>query len=170
MRYKTGASSVMSNMLDRFRLKKRKFNPDLLDIDDLHLPIEIKEMENDRILRDLKSNLKNYKLLGYRFKNESELHDLIEYNSLEIGILLRAIKDNIDLKVEKPKDHFGDGILNHHYGTVQSLVQDIIKKYERNVTKTLSERQLKNELLWTPVEAGQLLYYLSFYWKKDLED
>ncbi|HFU76787.1 MAG TPA: hypothetical protein ENK66_11130 [Arcobacter sp.] len=169
MRYKTGGSG-MANMLDRFRLKKRKFNPDLLDIEDLHLPIEIKEMDHERILRDLKSNLKNYKLLGYRFKHESELNSLQEYNSLEIGILLRSVKDKIDLKVEKPKEYFGDVILNHHYGTIQSLVQDIIKKYERNVTKTLSEIQLKNEMLWTPIEAGQLLYYLSFYWKKDLED
>jgi hypothetical protein len=170
MGYKTTGSNII-NTLGRFRLKKRKFDPDILVIEDLDIPIVIKELDEDRLLRDMRSEAKHYKLLGYRFKKKSELENMKEYHSMQIGILLRAIHDKIDLKLNESLENiFPPFVIKHHYGTIQMMVQDIIKKYERGVNKISTEQQLFNETIWTPIEAACLIYYLSFYWKKDLDD
>lgn len=168
MRYNSG---VRNNIFNVFRLKKRKFNPDIINIDDINLPIVIKNIDFDRIMADIKTDLNTYKLLGYRFKKESELENMKEYHSLQIGILLRGLKENYDLQLrDTPSNYFPEFIVALHYYTIQGKVLDIIKKYERSVNKVLSENQLHNETLWTPIDAAYLLYYLTFYWKKDLGD
>lgn len=167
MRYKV--TNILQGLSPKF--KKRKFDPEIINIDDINLPIEIKNMNNERVFADIKTDLNTYKLLGYRFKSEGELSEMQEYHSLQIGIMLQGLKINYDLQMrDLPSNYFPESIAKLHYHTVQGKVLDIIKKYDKVVTKTLSENQLHNETIWTPIDAAYILYYLSFYWKKDLED
>ena len=167
MRYKV--TNMLSSLSPKF--KKRKFNPNIIDIDDINLPIEIKNMNKERVFADIKTDLNTYKLLGYRFKSEGELEGMKEYHSLQIGIMLQGLKINYDLQMrENVSNYFPESIAKLHYHTIQGKVLDLIKKYDKVVTKTLSENQLHNEVIWTPIDAAYILYYLSFYWKKDLED
>ncbi len=157
-----GFTTKVQNIFQNVWLKKRKFDPEMLDINDIKLPTYFSDFDNSRIIRDIKSELQTFKSLGYRFRKINEL-DKQEYHSLQIGTLLKALNSNIDLKVQKNQDYFPDFIYDFGYTTVQSKVSDIIKKYDSEVSKISTELQLRNQLIWTPLEAGYILFYLSFY-------
>jgi hypothetical protein len=143
-------------------LEKREYDPELISIDDIELPIVYKSLDEHRVMRDMKSELETFKSLGYRFKKSNEL-TVLEYHSFQIGILLQAMKFGFDLKVKGNANYFPESIykLDHH--TIQAKVFDIIKKYDREVDKMASEMILRDDMLWTPIEASYLLLYLSFY-------
>jgi hypothetical protein len=143
-------------------LKKRKFDPELLDINDIKLPIFYKTVDSPFVMSEIKIELKAFKSLGYRFRKISEL-ETKEYHSLQMGMLLKALSLNIDLKVPSNQDYFPDFIYDMGYTTVQSRVSEVIKKYDNEVSKISSEAELKSNLMWTPLEIGYVLFYLSFY-------
>jgi|GEM_PF-3342146 hypothetical protein len=157
-----GFGTTVEKMFNSVWLKKRKFDPEILDINDIKLPVYFNDFDNNRTIRDIKSELQTFKSLGYRFRKIIEL-DKREYHSLQIGTLLKALSLNIDLKVVVNQDYFPDYIYDIGYTTVQSKVSEIIKKYDTEVSKMSTELQLKNQLIWTPLEAGYILFYLSFY-------
>ncbi|MDD2698102.1 MAG: hypothetical protein PHF17_04780 [Arcobacteraceae bacterium] len=143
-------------------LKKRKFDPELLDINDIKLPLYFKNIDSPHVMSEIKVELKTYKSLGYRFRKINEL-ETKEYHSLQMGILLKALSLNIDLKVSANQDYFPDFIYDIGYTTVQSRVSEVIKRYDNEVSKISTEEELKSNLMWTPLEIGYLLFYLSFY-------
>lgn len=143
-------------------LEKREFDPELVSIEDIELPIIFKDMDESRILRDLKSELETFKSLGYRFRKSDEL-EVLEYHSFQIGLILKAMKFGFDLKVKGNSNYFPKFIYTLSDNTVQGKVFDIIKKYDKEVKKMSSEIILRDEMIWTPLDAGYLLYYMSFY-------
>ncbi len=154
--------SVVNKVFKSVRLKKRDYDPEMIASEDIHLPLVYKGMQLSIVNPVIKTELQTYKSLGYRFKNILELN-IPEYNAYQIGFLIQAIKLEIDLKVDKPTNYFHKEILKHNHRTITTFVIDIIKKYEKEVSITLSEILLKKENLFSPLEAGYLLYYLSFY-------
>jgi hypothetical protein len=154
--------SILSKVFKLNKLKKRDYDPELIDIEDISMPIVFKSLDMTITNFEAKSELKSYKSLCYRFRTLSEL-EVNEYHAYQIGILLNAIKLEIDLKIDKPNDYFSPDILKLSTHTIQGKVFNLIKKYDKQVKKTLSENMLKKELLFTPIEASYLLYYLSFY-------
>ncbi len=145
-----------------FRLKKRDYDPEIVEIKDIELPILYKYLDDARIFRDIKTELKTYKSLGYRFRKKSELQEQ-EYYSYQIGILLCALDRDIDLKIPNPKNVIPKFILDTRYEHVKVEVSDILKKFDSQVPKDLSDIITKDQFIWTPIEAGYLLYYLSIY-------
>ena len=154
--------SVISSVFKSVKLKKRDYDPEMIAADDINLPLVYKDMETAVVTPMIKTELQTYKSLGYRFKNPIELN-VLEYNTYQIGIMIQAIKIGIDLKVEKPNSYFHKDIYLHENRTITAFVIDLIKKYEKDVSTTASEIILKKENLFSPLEAGYLLYYLSFY-------
>jgi hypothetical protein len=154
--------SVINKVITSVKLKKRNYDPEMIAADDIKLPLVFNGMEKGIINPSIKTELQTYKLLGYRFKKDFELN-VLEYNAYQIGLLIRAIKIGADLKVNKPKNYFHKNIFEHENRTITAFVIDIIKKYEKIIKITLSVTSLKKENIFTPLEAGYLLYYLSFY-------
>ena len=154
--------SVINNVFKSVKLKKRDYDPEMIAADDIHLPLVFKGMPLVIVNPAVKTELQAYKSLGYRFKDRRELN-VLEYNSYQIGLMIQAIKIGLDLKIERPKSYFHQEILQHENRTITAFVIDIIKKYEKDVSITLSETMLRKENLFSPLEAGYLLYYLSFY-------
>ncbi len=157
-----GFGTNVQKMFSSVWLKKRKFDPEMLDVNDIKLPIYFKNIDSPRVMNEIKIELKTYKSLGYRFRKLNEL-DKAEYNSLQIGILLKALSLKIDLKVVANQDFFPEYIYNIGYTTVQSKVSDVIKKFDNEVSKISTELELQGQLIWTPLESGYILFYLSFY-------
>ena len=157
-----GFTGIVQNIFTSPRFKKRKFDPELLDVNDIILPIYYKDIDMTRILRDIKSELHTFKSLGYRFRKLNEL-EKNEYHSMQIGILLKALHLGADLKVLRVEDYFPEFIYSMNYTLVQGKISDIIKKYDISVSKVSTEINLNNDYIWNPLEAGYLLFYLSFY-------
>jgi hypothetical protein len=154
--------SVINNVFKSVKLKKRDYDPEMIAADDIQLPLIFKGMSPVVVTPAVKTELQAYKSLGYRFKDMRELN-ILEYNAYQIGLMIQAIKIGIDLKIEKPSIFFHKEIYKHENRTITAFVIDIIKKYEKDISMTLSETILRKEELYSPLEAGYLLYYLSFY-------
>jgi len=155
-------SGIMQNIFQSVRLTKRKFDPEMLDINDIKLPVYFSDLDVNRVMRDMKSELQTFKSLGYRFRKLNELEKQ-EYHSMQIGTLLKGLHLGLDLKVIDNESFFPEYIFTMNHTMVQSKISDIIKKYDSVVSKTSSDAVLRDELIWTPLDACYLLFYLSFY-------
>jgi len=153
---------VFKKAFTSVRLQKREYNPEQVSIDDIKLPIIFNQYEELRVNIEIKTELKAYKSLGYRFKKEESLLKN-EYHAFQISMILKAMKINLDLKVPKNSNFFNEKMLKLDKQTVVGIVSDIIKKYDEEVKVSQSERMLRKELIFNPKEMGYLLYYLSFY-------
>jgi len=157
---------TISKVFKSVKLKKRDYDPEIISIDDIVMPSIYMDMDFMITNAETKSELQTYKSLGYRFKKDEDL-EVLEYHSYQIGIILNAFRLDIDLKISKPISYFHKNILSLDKKTIQGKVSDIIKKYDKIVNKTSSANLLKKDLVFTPLEASYLLYYLSFY--KEME-
>jgi hypothetical protein len=144
------------------RLEKRDFDPKKVSIEDIKLPKGIKSFGSNIITSTIKDEVSTYKSLGYYAKGIETLECNV-YHSLQIGIMLKYIQLDMYLFIAKPSDIFPKKILLATKETLQSRVFDIFKKYDNSVKKNLTQTQLLQDIEWTPLEAGYLLYYLSIY-------
>jgi hypothetical protein len=158
-----GFGSIKKIFRDNW-LVKRKYDPQLVSIKDISLPFIFKDMDNSRLQREIRAELQTYKSLGYRFKEKNEL-ETNEYYSFQIGILLNALNNDIDLNIPQKEDYIADFIYKSSNDTIIRQISDIIKKFDKQVPKNISNIIAKDDFIWTPVEAGYLLYYLSLFKK-----
>jgi len=138
------------------------FDSSFIKKEDIKISLYLSEIEQEEILKELKSELQTFKSLGYRFQTFQEL-EKIEYHSYQIGILLQALVLNFDLKIVDETEYFPDFIYKLKYNHIQKQVMHIIEKYNKQVSKVYTKDDLRKQIIWTPMEAGYLLYYLSFY-------
>lgn len=148
------------------KLTKREYDPEIVSINDIKLPIIYSTMDEDRVHRDIKSELQTYKSLGYRFKDRDKLEDK-EYYSYQIGILLNALNNEADLKIRRPSEYIPEFIYKASNDTLAKQMSDIVKKFDAEVPKNISDIVARDQFIWTPIEAGYILYYLSIY--KDIK-
>ena len=144
------------------RLKIRKYDPHVLSIEDLNLPLCINEISPLRVSNELKYELKDYISLDYKHANIERLNEK-EYHSFQIGIMLKGIKDKLVLHVDNKEDVFPDFILKYDIKYLELKLMDIIEIYQKKVDRFASENMLKEDYIWTPLDATYLLYYLSIY-------
>ncbi len=79
----------MKSMFSSVWLKKRKFDPELLDVNDIRLPLFFKTVDSPLVMAEIKTELKTFKSLGYRFRTINELENK-EYHSYQMGMLLKS--------------------------------------------------------------------------------
>jgi len=144
------------------KLKKRKYDPEALGIEDLKLPVCFNEIGPIRLGNDLRTELKDYKTLDYKYANLAKLKEK-EYHSFQIGLMLKGIQDGYALFAPDKKEVFPDFILKYHSKLLELKIMDIIEKYIKEVDRWASENMLKEDYKWTPMDATHLLYYLSVY-------
>jgi hypothetical protein len=156
--------SMITKVFKLKKLKKRDYDPEIVDIQDIIMPTIYNNMDLTITNVEAKSELKSYKSLCYRFRTIQELTELKEYHAFQIGILLNAIKLKVEFKIDKPQDYIHKDIVNLDKRTINGKVSDLIKRFDKEIKKTSSENMLKKELLFTPIDASYLLYYLSFYY------
>ena len=153
---------IFQKAFKSIKLTKRDYDPEIITIEDIELPIIYKDMNMDRIIRDVKSEFQTYKSLGYRFKQNSELQEK-EYYSFQIGILLNAMKHNIEINIRNIKEYLPTFILNSTKDNLQYQTSEIIKRFDKEVSKDISEIIARDDFIWTPIDTGYLLYYIAKY-------
>ena len=147
------------------KFKKRDFDPEKVSIEDIKLPTIINSFEDIITLTMIKDEVSTYKSLDYANKTIETLN-IHTYHSFQIGIMLKHLKINKEIVIPNIKTLFPQIILNTPQKIVESKVFDIIKKYDSKVNKDLTSLQLTNDIEWTPLEAGYILYYLTFFQEK----
>ncbi len=160
-----GMGGMFKKAFNSIKLTKRDYDPEIISIDDVELPIIYKDMDINRVIRDVKSEFQTYKSLGYRFKENKELEEK-EYYSFQIGILLNAIKHDIEIHIRSVKEYIPQFMQNSTKENLQYQVSEIIKKFDKEVSKDISDIIARDDFIWTPIEAGYLLYYIAKF--KDL--
>jgi len=153
---------IFQKAFKSIKLTKRDYDPEIITVSDIELPIIYKDMDMDRIIRDVKSEFQTYKSLGYRFKENKELQDK-EYYSFQIGILLNGLKHDIDIKIRNIKEYIPSFIINSTKENLQYQVSEIVKKFDKEVPKNIGDIIARDDFIWTPIEAGYLLYYIAKY-------
>jgi len=157
-----GIGGIFAKAYNSVKLTKRDYDPELLSIEDIDLPLIFKSLDNDRIQRDIKSELETYKSIGYRLSSNKNI-DKNEYTIYQIGILLNALKNELDLKIRSPKSYLPEFIYSTNDDSMKKQISDILKKYDQEVKKDILEGNAREEYTWTPKDAGYILYFLSIY-------
>jgi len=159
-----GLANIINKVFVSQRLKKREYDPEIITIDDVNLPFILKEMDKSIVNSYVKSELKSYQSLQYNLKNESLLNEN-EYHAYQIAILILAIRKKVDLNILSLDEYFHKDITKLDNSTIEGKIHDIYKKFNKKVSRAKSENMLKKEIIFSPLEAGYLLYFISFYRK-----
>ena len=158
-----GLGGILKKAFTSVKLKKREFDPEMVDIQDIELPLVIIDLDNELIKTMLKEELATYKSLGYKDKPIGAL-DVLTYHSFQIGILLRFLQLDYELFIPDRTKFFPSYILDIDKDALIYKVFEIIDRYDKHVPKAKNVAvNLTTQLRWSPLEAGYVLYYLSVY-------
>ena len=155
-------TGIAKSMFSLPRFKKRDFDPEKVSIEDIHLPIIINTFEDIITVNMVKDEYSTYKSLDYKDKTIETLNTHV-YHSFQIGLMLKYIKINRDMFIPNLETIFPKIILNTSKRMTESKIFDIIKKYDEKIKINLTSEQLTNDIQWTPLETGYLLYYIATY-------
>lgn len=142
------------------RLKKRTFDPEAMSIEDIHLPHALNEVDIETIRKTIADDVSIYKSLGYKDKTLEHLKKS-EYHSLQIGLMLRFIKEEKVFLIANLEDIIPSFINGITKSNLHKKVFDIVYRYDLIVNKNSTLVELENEIKWTPQEAAYLLRYIN---------
>ena len=157
-----GLGGMLKKAFNPIRLKKREFDPQRVDINDITLPKIIEDLDIAIIKSMAKEEISTYKSLGYKDKSLGAL-EVNTYHSFQIGVLLRYYKLDLDLFIPNKQEIFSRFILNHSRESLQDKIFEIVYRYDTTVPKQPNAVNLTTQLKWSPLDAGYLLYFLSIY-------
>jgi len=152
---------ISKKVFESVKIKKRDFDPEKMSVEDISIPFSISKLDNSIIKGVLPDYISAYRSLGYKDKTMEQLDEKKEYNSYEIGILLKYIKDNQIYSIPNKEKILPEFILNTTKKQLHLKVFDLVKRYDIAVKKTLNMPELKTQLRWTPLDMGYLLYYIN---------
>lgn len=156
--------SLISGMKSRVAgfvptLTKMHFDPEKMSVEDIELPIAVKNYDLD--LREfVRDEISKYKALDYVNLPTDQLK-FPEYHSFEVGVLMKYIKeDNVFISDDIDK------ILNSAATTLTKRnlhikVFDIVFRYNEYVEKDSLKEELEADIKWTPLEMSYLLRYAT---------
>ena len=157
-----GLGSFFKGLFSSTKFKKRDFDPSKFSIKDVVLPKILEDLDVDIIKSMVKEEIATYKSLGYTNKPVRAL-EKTEYHSFQIGVIIRYIKLNIDLFVPAKEKVFPSFILDYSSKQLHNRVLEIVKTYKKEVDVNQTGARLTREVVWTPLDATFLLYYLATY-------
>jgi len=157
-----GFGNFVKNAFTPVKLKKRVFDPEKVSIEDIKLPKILNDLDRDVIISMVKDEVVTYKSLGYKDKSLGAL-DVNVYHSFQIGTILKYLQLGYDLFIPNKKEVFSTFMLKYPYESLQSKVFDIIKEYDKKVSKMASENELISDMRWSPLDINYLLFYLTVY-------
>ncbi|MCK5111882.1 MAG: hypothetical protein KAQ94_10215 [Arcobacteraceae bacterium] len=157
-----GFGSILQKIFSSVKLKKRVFDPEKIELVDLILPDFIDTFDSETVYSMVREELNTFQSLEYKNKPIESLN-IKEYHSFQIGIILKFLLLEYDLFITNKKDIFPSFILNTPKEKVKHKVFYIINLYGNTVAKTLSGKDLVDDVRWSPIDIAYLLYYLCTY-------
>ena len=157
-----GLGGLFKKVFSPTRLKKRTFDPEKVDIQDITLPKIIYNLDIKLVKSMVKEEIATYKSLGYSSSIATNL-DVKSYHSFQMGNILRYLQSDEDLFIPNKEKIFPKFILNIAKKSLMYKVFEIFDRYDRIIAKNLTAKELTTQLQWTPVEIGYILYYSTVY-------
>jgi len=155
--------AMFGNVVKAFttpRLKKRRFDPEKMSIEDIELPRRFNVISKDSLRPLIKEEIDTFKALGYKNKPDDQLKHL-EYHSWQVGILLKFIKEDMVYLYDEI-----DNILPSKavYMTKKNLhikVFTIVYNYNQSVLEDATKENLEKDIKWSAQDVAYLLRYVT---------
>jgi len=140
--------------------QRKKVDFDKMDISDIALPPSLLKLDNENLRDTILNEFDRYRAIGYKDKPLEKLR-VKEYNSLEMGRMLRYIKDGSIFKVEKIDDIIPSFIINSPKKKLHSKTFEVVNRFNNGVSKDSNLLDLERDIRWTPEDIGYVLMYIT---------
>jgi hypothetical protein len=155
------SSNIKKKLFSLSKLKKREFDPEKMSAEDISLPFIIEDIDKFILRNSLKEELKTFKSLGYKNKSIEELNKEFEYHSYQIGLIIRCLKDKILQIDSNTKEILPKEVTSLSKQQLHIKVFNIVYKYDNLIKRNFTQKQLEEDISWTPLDIAYLLYYLN---------
>ncbi len=142
------------------RLKKRDFDPEKMSIEDITLPICLKNLDIEEARELIRSELATYKSLGYVNLPIDKLK-VPEYHSYQVGVILRFLQEDKVYLIPEPEKLLPSIAMHITKRQLHVKVFDMIYRYNNSVDLDGLKEELQKDIKWTPLEMAYLFHYLT---------
>jgi hypothetical protein len=153
-------NSIKKKVIQQIKIKKRVFDPEKMSVEDISLPISLRRLDLDIAKKQIETEFKTYKSLGYKDKPLDQIK-YKEYHSYQVGVILRYLKEDNTFFVPNINDILPSMVTYISKKQLHIKVFGIVFRYDNIVDKEALQEELVNDVEWTPLDMAYLLYYLS---------
>lgn len=140
--------------------QRKKVDIDKMDETDITLPPSLLKYDNEYLRDTIQNEFDRYRAIGYKDKPLEKLR-VKEYNSLEMGLILRYIKDGSILKIDKVDDIIPSFIINSPKKKLHNKAFEVVNRFNNGVSKDSNLMDLEREIRWTAEDIGYVLMYIT---------
>ncbi|MEA1915835.1 MAG: hypothetical protein U9N30_11050 [Campylobacterota bacterium] len=138
---------------------KKNFKRHLIEV---HLPDVVKDLKT-KDLRNLAAELlKTYKVLEYEKKVLNDMDDF-EWHSWQVSTIIKMYKEEMDLFIPNYKEIFPSELADLSAYSLEQKLHPIFDKYNKEVSKKMSQKYLLDQVIWTSKDMSILLLFLAKY-------
>ncbi|MEA2050508.1 MAG: hypothetical protein U9O56_07245 [Campylobacterota bacterium] len=142
------------------KLKKRVFDPEKMSIEDITLPVCLRNLDSDEARNLVKQEIDTFKSLGYVNMPIDQLK-FPEYHSYQVGTLLRFLQEDKVFLIPNIEKILPSVALHITKRQLHVKVFDMIYRYNESVDPAELKQELEVDLKWTPLEVAYLLHYIT---------
>ena len=139
---------------------RKKIDLDRMTRSDISLPPSLEKYDNDNLRDFVKEEFDTFRAVGYKDKPLEKLREK-EYHSLQVGLLLRYIKDGSIFHIEKIEDIIPTFIIYSGKKKIHNKAFEVANRFNNGVSKDSNLMDLEREIRWTPEDTAYLLMYIS---------
>lgn len=125
----------------------------------IKLPVAIDKLTEVELKRLLANELKTFKLLDYSKYTPPKLEERT-YQSYQIGVLIKCIKEGVFNTIDGIELTFPSIVSKMPPAMIKKRIYQFAVSYTSNVNHGASDKQLYSQLVWKPIQASFLLYYI----------
>lgn len=140
--------------------QRKKVDFDKMDESDIALPPALLKYDNDNLRDTIKEEFDTYRAIGYKDKPLDKLR-VKEYHSLQVGLMLRYIKDGSILKIDKIGEIIPSFIVNSPKKKLHNKAFEVVNRFNNGVSKDSNLMDLERDMRWTAEDVGYVLMYIT---------
>jgi hypothetical protein len=145
--------------------KKKRINY-IAKVKAITLPVAVEKLTALTLKNILANEMRTFKSLDYSRSNPTQLEEKT-YHSFQIAILIKCIKEGIFDTLEGLNPTFHTIITKSPPSLIKKKILQTAIKYSTSVDTGNSESQLKAELIWSPLQASYMFYYIYKSYKQE---
>ena len=130
----------------------------------MKLPVEVEKISGITFKDELVEELKTFKVLDYSKVTPPQLEEK-SYHSYQIGILLKSIKEGFYVTIDDLDPAFHEVVKKMPASVIKKKIYQLAVKYAATVDMGNAKSQLQSELIWSPIHATLLIYFIHKSYK-----
>ncbi len=155
-----GMFGSIGKVFSSTRLKKRVFDPEKMSIEDITLPVCLRNIDEEEARELVKQEIDTFKSLGYVNMPIDQLK-YPEYHSYQVGIILRFLKDDKVFLIPNLEKVLPSIALHITKRQLHVKVFDLIYRYNESIEPSELKQELERDTKWSPLEIAYLLHYCT---------